>query len=142
MHVDEADREVEVVRELEPWRDVPVVVEPRDEDLVAGPQRTGRRAAEREVQRGHVRAEDRLVRRASEKLGGREPCLCDDGVRSAARLERAAGIRVRLSVVARDGFDHLVGDLGATGAVEEDEVCPKRAESAADGFDVERDRAH
>ena len=34
--LDEADAEVEVVRELEPRRDVAVVVETRDEDLVAG----------------------------------------------------------------------------------------------------------
>ena len=42
VQVDEADRQVEVVRELEPRRDVAVVVEPRDEDLVARPAGSGR----------------------------------------------------------------------------------------------------
>ena len=37
--------QVEVVRELEPRRDVAVVVEPRDEDLVAGARASGRACA-------------------------------------------------------------------------------------------------
>ena len=65
--VGEADDEVEVVRELEPGRDVAVVVEPRDDDLVAGLELAPERAREREVERRHVRAEDDLLRRAAEE---------------------------------------------------------------------------
>ena len=43
--LDEADREVEVVGELEPRRDVAVVVEARDEDLVAAPRASVRARA-------------------------------------------------------------------------------------------------
>ena len=42
---DKADAEVEVVAELEPRRDVAVVVEARDEDLVAGRERRVRARA-------------------------------------------------------------------------------------------------
>ena len=59
----EPDFEAEVVRELEPGRDVPVVVEPRHDDLVAARELPADRAREREVERRHVGAEDDLLRR-------------------------------------------------------------------------------
>ena len=66
--LDELHGEIEVVRELEPRRDVPVVVELRREDLVAGAELAADRARQREVERRHVLAEDDLVRRAPRNL--------------------------------------------------------------------------
>jgi hypothetical protein len=49
MDVDKADMNAEVVGELQPRRDVAVVVEARDEDLVAGREAFVESAREREV---------------------------------------------------------------------------------------------
>ena len=66
--VDEADLETLVVRQLEPGRHVRVVVEPGDDDLVAFAPLAAGGARERECERRHVRAEDRLLRSAAEEL--------------------------------------------------------------------------
>ncbi len=55
--VGEAHDEVEIAGELEPGRDVGVVVEPGDDDLVAGGEVPADRSREREVERRHVLAE-------------------------------------------------------------------------------------
>ena len=140
--VDEADRQVEIVGELEPGRDVCVVIEPRHEDLVAGRERSADRAGEHEVERRHVLAEDRLVGLATQEVGGREPGLGEQGVAAPAATEAAAEVRVRLAQVGRDGVDHRVGALRAAGPVEERGRSPQRGEVGADGLDVERGRAH
>jgi hypothetical protein len=57
-----AHLQLEVAGQLEPRRDVAVVVELRDDDLVAGLQLATEGTAEREVERSHVRAEDDLLR--------------------------------------------------------------------------------
>ncbi len=118
VQLDEADLEVEVVRELEPRRDVAVVVELRDEDLVARLQGSPDRPAEHEVERRHVRAEDRLVRSASEE---RRRCVArmgDEGIAVAAPGERASEVRVRRAEVSGDRVDHRVGALRAARRVE------------------------
>ena len=61
------DDDAEVVRELEPGRDVGVVVELRHDDLVARAQRPRERAREQEVERRHARAERDLIGRAAEE---------------------------------------------------------------------------
>jgi hypothetical protein len=117
--VDEAHDEALVARELEPRRDVPVVVEARHDDLVALAELARGRSGEREVERRHAPAEDRLVRRAAEPVGGREARVGDQRVRAPARLEKAARVRVRVAQVRRDRVDHLVRHLRPAGPVEE-----------------------
>ena len=119
--IGEANLEPAVVRQLQPGRHVPVVVEPRDEDLVAFAQLASGRAAEGEVQRRHVRAEDDLVGRAAEEAGGGEARVRDDRLAADARRERAADVGVRVAQVRRHRGDHLVGHLRAARSVEEDE---------------------
>ena len=58
----DADGDVHVVRDLEPGRDVGVVVEGRVDDLVARAQGPRERAAEQEVERGHALPEGGLAR--------------------------------------------------------------------------------
>ena len=58
-----ADHQVVVGGDQQPGRDVRVVVELGDHDLVAGLERAGDRVREQEVQRGHVRAEGDPLRR-------------------------------------------------------------------------------
>ncbi len=98
---DEPDREVEIVRQLEPGRDVGVVIDSGHEDLVARAELPADRAGEREVQRRHVRAEHDLLRLAAQEGGRGVPRLVDHRVGAPAGLEEAAGVRVRLAQVAR-----------------------------------------
>jgi hypothetical protein len=56
--------------ELDPGRDVAVMVEAGDEDLVARAEVAPRGPAEVEVERRHVRPEDDVVRLAAEEAGG------------------------------------------------------------------------
>ena len=108
------------MRELEPRRDVAVVVELRDEDLVAGGERAADRPREREVERRHVRAEDRLVRRAAQERRAAVSRACATSA-SLRRLvaEGAAEVRVRLAEVAGDRVDDGVRALRPAGPVEE-----------------------
>jgi hypothetical protein len=140
--VGELHAETQVVGEVEPRRDVRVVVELRHDDLVPGPQLPAERARERERQCRRVRAEDDLVRRAPEEAGGREPRVRGERVGGAARREPAARVGVRVAQVPADRVDHLVRDLGPAGAVEEREGLPQGREARADGLDVERGRSH
>ena len=140
--VGEADDQAQVVRKLQPRRDVPVVIELGDEDLVAGAPTASRSACEREVERRHVRAEDRLVRRAAEELRRGEPRLRDQRLRPAARVVGPADVRVRLAQVGRDRVDYLVRNLCAARAVEEGEIALEGRKACPSGTDVERDCAH
>ena len=139
---DEVDLQAEVARELEPRSDVGVVVEPRDEDLVARLELPPERAREHEVQRRHVRAEDDLLGLPADESRSGRAGLFDNGVGAPARREEAAGVRVRLAEVAGDRLDHLVGNLGPAGAVEERRRAGERREARADGGDVEQRCAH
>ena len=67
----EPDDERLVVRELEPRRDVRVVVELRHDHLVAGDPVACRSAREVEVERCHVRSEHDLVAGCTEQPGCR-----------------------------------------------------------------------
>ena len=128
--------------DLEPRRDVPVVVEPCHDDLVSFTPLTRDGPGEREVERGHVGAEDHLVRRAAEEGSGGQPRVGDEPLGAPAGLVRAADVRVRLAQVGRDRVDHFVGDLRAAGAVEEGEVTLEGREAGPSGDDIEREHAH
>ena len=130
-----------VVGQLEPRRDVRVVVEPRHDDLVPGGPVPRRRARQREVQRRHVLAEDHLVRRGAEKLGRRLPRPGHERVRPQRRLEGAAEVRIRFAQVGRDGIDHRVRHLRPARAVEERERTVECREARPDRLDPQRRRA-
>ena len=140
--VREANDQAEVVRELQPRRDVPVVIEPRHDDLVSLAPFTGGRPGKGEVERRHVGAEDHLVRRAAEEGCGRESRVGDEPLRTPARLVGATDVRVRLAQVGRDRVDHLVGNLCAARPVEEGELVLEGREACSNRGDVERDGAH
>ena len=140
--VGEADLEAEVVGQLEPRRDVAVMVEAGDDDLVSRLEAAARGARQRERQRGHVGAERHLFGRAAEKAAGGLARGIDDAHGALARLERPAHVGVGLAQIRGDGVDHLVGNLGPAGAVEQHELALERAVAPADGLDVERRDAH
>ncbi len=140
--VGEADLEAEVVGQLQPRGDVPVVVEARDDDLVSGFEPAARSAGERERQRGHVGAERHLVGRAAEEAAGGLARGIDDAHGPLAGLEGPADVRVGLAQIRGDGVDHLVGNLCPAGPVEQHEPALERAVAPADGLDVERRDAH
>jgi hypothetical protein len=136
------DDEVAVVGQLEPRGDAAVVVERRDEDLVAGPQRAAGCAREREVQRGHVGAEDDLVGIAAQEARRPGLGLLEDLLDPQARGVGRAEVGARLAHAARHGLPHLVGHLRAAGSIEEDEVALERGEAPADGAEVAQHRSH
>ena len=105
--------------ELEPGGDVAVVVELRDEDLVALAQRAAEGACQREVECRHIGTEDRLVGIAAQECRRGQPCLRDQRVAATARVECAIEVRVRLAQVAGDRVDDGVGYLRPAGTVEE-----------------------
>jgi hypothetical protein len=117
------------------------VVEPGDDDLVAGLERSSNRAREREVERGHVLAEADLGGRGAEKPCRRLAGCSEHLVAPPARLERAAQVRVRLAQVGAHRLDDRIRHLRPAGAVEEGGLPVERRKASADGRDVEGDRA-
>ena len=140
--LDEADDDAEVVGELEPGRDVRVVVELRHEHLVARAQRPREGAREEEVEGGHARAERDLLVRAAEEVPRPPARVRDELVGAVGRLVRRADVGVRLAQVAGDRVDHLVRALRAARAVEEGERALECRIARADGGDVEQSCAH
>jgi hypothetical protein len=141
-HTGDANDDAEVVRELQPRRDVRVVVQLRHDDLVARAQGSGEGAREQEVERGHALPEGRLACVAAEEVACPPMRERDELVGAAARLVRRTDVRVRLAKVVRDRGDHLVGALRAPRAVEERKAPSERREARADGVDVEESGAH
>ena len=135
--LDVADDQVAVVGELEPRRDAAVVVERGDEDLVAGRELAARGARQREVQRGHVRAEEHLVRLAPEEPRGPRLGLLEDPRHPMAGLVHRAEVRARLAERPGDRVADLVGYLRAPRRVEEGEPLLEGEEALACGGDVE-----
>src|SRR5262249_23583903 len=135
--LDEADAQAVVTGELQPGRDVAVVVEARDEDLIARLERARERAREREVERRHVLAEDRLLGWAAEETGRRRVRKLDELVAAATGGERTAQIRVRLAEVRGDGVDHGLGALGPARRVEERDAWREYREACPCRCDVE-----
>ena len=133
VHLDEADDDAEVVLELEPRRHVGVVVELRDEDLVARRERASERAREQEVERGHALPERDLVGVAAEPAAGRRACTLDQLLRADARLVGRADVRVVLAEVGRDRVDHLVRALRSAWRVEKGERAIERREPRPHG---------
>src|SRR5512133_3914436 len=142
MDVDKGDAEVEVVAELEPRRDVAVVVEARDEDLVAGRERPSERAREREVEGRHVLAEDRLRGPAAEEAGRGRVRQLDQLVAAAAGGERSTEVRVRFTEIRGDRVDHGARALRAAGCVEEGDAGDERGELCADRLQIDGRSRH
>jgi hypothetical protein len=144
VHTRDLHHDPEVVRELEPRGHVGVVVERRDDDLVALSKAAvaGKRPREREVEVGHGRAEDRLFGRAAEERGGAFASRRDQRVRALRGLVRGADVCVRLAHVGGDRVDHLVRALRAAGAVEERERPLQRRVARTDRLDIQQGGAH
>ena len=141
---DRPDREPAVRGDAQPRPDVRLVVEPRDDELVARLHARGDRARDVHRERRHVRAELDLVRaRRVEQVRERRVRLVEDRVGPLGRGERAAVVRVRGPVVVAHRLDHGVRDLRAARAVEERHRPPlvlegEGGEPGAQGVDVER----
>ncbi len=117
--------------QLEPGRDVRIVIELRHENLVAALQGACQRPGEQEVERGHAGAEGDLARVAPEKTTGGIVRAPDQLRRSEAGRVRRADVRVVGAQVVGDRVDHLVRALGAAGAVEERHGPVERREPRA-----------
>ncbi len=137
-HVHPLDLEAAVCGELDPRRHSAVVVEPRHEDPVALAPVARGGARQREVEPGHVGAEDDVVGRAAEEAGSVLACRREDSLHALARLVVGSDVRARVAQRAGDRVADLVGHLRSAGRVEEDEaVVAQRGEAGPDGFDVQ-----
>ena len=127
-----------------PGADVRLVVQRRDDDLVAGCQGRADGSADVQGQGRHVVAELDLVRRGrAEEVGDGRVGLVGDRVTQLAGREGATGVGVRILVVAHDGIDDALRDLRAARSVEEGDgtsslLAGERGELGAQGFDIER----
>ena len=133
---DVADHQVPVVRDLQPGSDPGVVIQAGHQDLVARLEGAGGGPGQREVQRGHVRPEDHLVRLAAEEPGRLALGLLQDLPDPDAGGVARAQVRARVPQRPRDRLAHLVRDLRAAGGVVEGETLPQRGEPGPDGRDV------
>ena len=124
--VDVRDDEPEVVGELDPGGHVAVMVEARDEDLVAGLQLAAEHARQVEVDGRHVRAEDDLRGAAVEEARAGGLGVVDDLVDAMAGRVGRSEIRARVAQGVRDRLSDLVRHLRAAGGVEEGEARLER----------------
>ena len=128
--------------QADPGRDVGIVIEAGDQQLVATLQVAADGAAQREGQRRHVGAEDDFVGRAIEEVGHGLVRLLDDQFAALAGEKRSAEIGVPLRQVFGDGVDHLLRYLSAAGRVEENgglavDRLAQRWKLLADPLDIE-----
>jgi hypothetical protein len=133
-----AHHEPVVLGDPDPRRDVGVVVELGDDDLVAAAQRARHGVREQEVERRHVRPERDLLGRAARQVGGRRARRGDQLGRLARGRERAAVVGRPAREMGAHGLDDHVGHLRAARPVEVGDRPRQRREAAADGVDVER----
>jgi hypothetical protein len=134
--------QVLVVGELEPGRHATVVVQGRHQDLVARLEAAPGGARQREVERGHVRAEHDLVRLAAEEARGLRLGGLEDRLHAQACLVGSAEVGAGLAEAAGHRVAHLVGNLGTARSVEEGEVALQGGEALADGRQVAHDPIH
>jgi hypothetical protein len=122
--LDVPDHQIAVVGDLQPRRDARVVVEARDEDLVARAELAGGGPGQREVERGHVGPEDHLTRLAAEEPGRVAFRLLQDLPDTQARGVPRAQVGAGLPERERDRVADLVGHLRAARGIEEGETLP------------------
>src|SRR5580765_2066635 len=110
------------------------MIEARDQDPVALLPVAGGGAREREVEPGHVGAEDDVVGRAAEEAGRVLARGCEEPLDALAPLVGPPAVRARLAQRPRDRVAALVRHLRTAGRVEEDEAAvTQRREAGADG---------
>ena len=103
-----------------PRRDVGVVVERSQHDLVAGVPSAGQRVGEREGQARHVLAEDNFLRRrGTGEISGGVPRRRDERVRGLAGEKMAVRIRVVSRQIRGHRVTNLRWSLAAAGSIEE-----------------------
>ena len=140
--VDESHDDPEVALEVQPRRDVRVVVEPRDQHLVVAAELPAESAGEQEVERGHALAERDLPGVAAEERARLLVREVDERTRATRGLVRRAHVRVVVPEVVGDRVDHAVRALRPAGPVEEREGSLERGVASPDGGDVEQRRTH
>jgi hypothetical protein len=115
-----------------------VMVEPGDENLVAGGKPSRKRARKVEGERGHILTKDNFFGAGSvQKVRHRRVGGFQDSVRFAAGFKRAFMVGVTFQKITLDTFHALAGNLCATGCIEKDGRAFKRGELPSNGLQVE-----
>ena len=120
IHIRPANLRASILGQHQPGRDVGVVVQARDHDLVLRPKLGGQRMAEGKGQAGHVVAKDDFRRLRAQQVGGSLAGVVDHGVRADRRLEDPVRVGVAPRVIVGDGGDHRFVHLRAAWVVKKD----------------------
>ena len=125
-----------------PGREVGIVIEQRQHDLVARPQFPADGAAHRKGERGHVEAEHYFIGVAAEEVRHGRARASNDSIRALAGEVGSAGVCVRVLQVVGDRIDDALGNLGSARAVEIGggvavHLFGKRRELCADPWKIE-----
>ncbi len=119
-NVDPAHGRTRIACGQHPWAHVRVVIEPGDDDLVAGTDRVGERPRQVEQQRRRVRPEHDLPGVGADEIGAGASSRGHGRLEVLARGEHPVHVRDTVPVVTLDRVDHGVGHLGSARRVGED----------------------
>ena len=132
-----------------PRRKVCIVIEQRQDDLIARAQIAAKLASKSPAhgigERSHVRAEDNFIRLTIQEVRHCRARFGDHAVRVAAGVVSAAGVGVVVRQIIRNGVDHPLRNLRAAWPVQKDgrlaiySLC-QRWELRANPGEVERSR--
>jgi hypothetical protein len=111
VELDPAHRCARILGGQDPRADVRVVIQARDDDLVAGPKRPADGTGDREHQRGGVGPEHDLVGIGAEQVRSGTVRLVDDAVGLLAGGEGSVRVRVARPQVRGHGLDDRLRDL-------------------------------
>ena len=133
-----ADGQAAVAGDEQPGRDVRVVVELGDDDLVARLERPRHRVREQEVDRGRVGAEHDLFLGAAQEIRRCQVSVVHELLAVDRGHERAAEVRVGAQEIVGHRAGHGIGRLRAPGPVEIDRR--KAVHLPAQGGEARADR--
>ena len=119
IEVEPADLHAPIFRDRKPGSDIGVVIEPRDDEIVARRPVACQRARDGEGERGHVRSEGNFVRSAAEQVGHRLMGFRTQSIDRTRCRERAARVGGAGGEVRDHALDRGRADLRSAGRVEE-----------------------
>ncbi len=136
--IDPAHVAIAIMRCHHPGRDIGIVIQASDHDLVAGLPGARQRTADIEGQAGHIGPEDDgLWARCIDEVGQGLACLINDGVRGLAGGESAPVVGVVLVQVSLDTLQAAACDLRAAGVIQKDCGVLQRRKLVANLIEVE-----
>ena len=127
------------LRQLHPRRNVSVMIQPGHHQRITRVEDSPQGSAHLIGQRGHVRAEDNLLRPPRvEEIGRRLACLVNQRIRLTAGPKCTAVIGVRFHQVAAHAFQAAPRHLRSARIVEVNAIPLQRGKLSTNGWTVQR----